>query len=120
MGDVPVAAHDNFPTRGAQLAQMWQERSHEVEFHLLTLLAAGARWQIQRDHTVIGKIGTNIAPFYIKFGYPQTDNDLSRLGTAVNAHAAVALLFGVMEIAVIAVRGEHGFRHISRLRLKFL
>ena len=45
---------------------------------------------------------------------------LSGLLFAVDADAAVALLFGIVEIAVVAEWGEHVRRHVGGLGLEFL
>src|SRR3989338_9110200 len=99
---------------------MRQESRHELELHGLPLLAAGAGRQIQRHHAETGKIRAYITPLGIELGNAQTGGDLLRLFAAVTSHAAIALLFRVMEVTMIAGRSEHLHCHVRRLRLEFL
>ena len=122
--DIPVAAHHDFAPARLEFFQVRVEFFHEAEFGLLTLLTTRTRRQVDRDYREFAgscvEVSAHVAPFGIELGHAESGGDLGRFLPAVEADAAIALLFGVVEMAVITGRGQHLGGHVGVLRLDFL
>src|SRR3546814_13547588 len=95
---------------------MSKEMLHEYEFGRLPVVAAGARGQIDGNDGKLVVDQLDVAAFGIDFGYAQSLNDLQRLLARIQAYAAVAFLFGIMEVAVVDRRVKHLGRQVVGLR----
>src|SRR3990170_5563445 len=102
------------------MAEVRQESRHELELHFLAFLAAGAGRQVHRYHAETGKVRAQVTTLGIKLGDTQAGNNMLRPLAAIDAHAAVAFLFRIMEVAVIIEWREHLPGHVRFLRLEFL
>src|SRR3569833_2008109 len=120
VGNVPVAADDDFAARLDQRLEAQEEDVEKAELGLLAFVAAGAGGLVERDDGEMAVVGLDVAAFGIEFLDAEAlDDALWRLA-GVDADAAVALLLGVVEGAAEAAAG-HEFRpEVGGLRLEFL
>src|SRR5512139_470430 len=120
VGDVPVAADDDFAARFHQILQMREERLHEAELGLLALLAARPGGLVERDDGELAVVGLDVAALGVEFRHAQPFDDLLRSLAGVDADAAVALLLGVVEGAGEAVALDEFGPEVGGLRLELL
>src|SRR5690554_5400545 len=120
MGNIPVATNNDFAAAVGQLAQVLEEVVHEDILHILSMVAAGARWQIHRNDGELVIHQLQVAAFSINFDHAQAFDDLLGLVPGVNADAAVALAFGIVKIALVTGGVAHVFSQVGVLRLQFL
>ncbi|GAB1461353.1 hypothetical protein MASR2M50_31280 [Thauera sp.] len=97
-----------------------QEAVHEVELHLLALLRARARGQVQRHHRELAEVELQEAALGVDRGDAEALDDAVRRVPAVDADAAVALLLRGVEPAPHARRRAHLGAQVGVLRLELL
>src|SRR5512139_1904555 len=120
VGDVPVAADDDFAARVHQILQMREERLHEAELGLLALLAARPGGLVERDDGELAVVGLDVAALGVEFGHAEAFDDFLWRRPRVDADAAVAFLLGVVEGAAKAVALDELWPEVGGLRLEFL
>jgi len=120
VGDVPVAADDDFAAAFDQRFEMRKEDVQEAEFGLLAFFAAGTGGLVERDDGEVAVVGFNITALGVEFGHAEAFDDLLRRRAGVDTDAAVAFFLGVVKSAAEAVaRHEFGLE-VGGLRLEFL
>ncbi|KAG1249058.1 hypothetical protein G6F65_019278 [Rhizopus arrhizus] len=121
--DVPVAADDELAAGGLVLVHQGvdpgAEAVQETVLGLLPFVAAGPRGQVGADHRQVLPVGADDTAFGVEFLAVQSDVHAFGGVAQVDAHAAVALLDRVVEVAGIAGRvaqvigqvrvGDHDF-----------
>jgi hypothetical protein len=105
---------------GLQFQQVRQEHFHEAELGFLALRRGRAGRAVHRDHGQIAEIAARVAALGIEFRAAEADAHGVRLAAAVDAGARIALLFGVVEMAVVAAGREEFLGHVGFLGLQFL
>ena len=97
-----------------------RKRSIKLNLTACRLLRTRAGGQIDRNHRQIAEDHLDVAAFGVNVGNAQSLDDLVGLASAIDANAAVAFFLGVMEVAVMARRIEHGRAHVANLGLELL
>ncbi len=120
VGDIPVTAQNDFPAAGCELFEYWEKLLHKKEFGGLPVLATGTRRKIDGNHAQVAEVRAQIASFHVDRGDTHAFDNLVGLAPAVNAHPAVTLFLGTVEIAVVVIRCEYFTIEVGGLGFQFL
>ena len=118
--DVPVAADDDVAAALRELVQLRDDAFHEAELDREPLLGARAGRQVEGHDGELAEVGLQVAAFGVDVENAKPLDDPIGFAAAVEAHAAVPFLLGVMEPALQAGGSAHGVGEIRGLRLQFL
>jgi hypothetical protein len=103
-----------------QFLQVRQEDFHEAELGQLALRRGGTGRAVDRDHGQVADVGTGVAALVVELDAAEAGLDGIGLDAAIHAGAGITLLFGVVEMAVVAVRREEFLGHVAELAFQFL
>ena len=119
MGDVDVAAEDDLAAFRAAALDVVEELVEKAVLGRLTFVPGSSRREVGRHHDVGAEVGLHEAPFGVEFA-PEARTHLAGLFAAPEGAARVALLFGGVEVRVVARNlGPRG-GNVVRARPHFL
>ena len=84
------------------------------------MFTAGTGRKIDRYDAQAAEVEAQVAPLHVNFRNADAFDDTVWFQAGIDSDAAVTLLLGTMEIAVIAIRRGYFSGQISHLRLEFL